>query len=174
MEQYAGKDMGGSSGSASETNRRKPFRFYGWLPVAQLICWELYFVSSGCLRSATRVQFLEFLSSVASAETHIFSEAGVDSALNPISSAVDVQSALIYFLLQLEALSASTPCMDVVSFVNFSRELCLSKLPGPASSTCGFLFCVRNADRSRFANLAPTASYAAALSFQMSHLHISI
>ena len=38
MEQYAGMDMGGSSGSASETNRRKPFRFYGWLRVAQLIC----------------------------------------------------------------------------------------------------------------------------------------
>ena len=69
------------------------FRFYGWLPIAQLICWELYLVSSGCLRSATRVQFMEILSSVASAETHIFFEACVESALNPISTAVDVQSA---------------------------------------------------------------------------------
>ena len=71
MEQYAGMDMGGSSGSASETNRRK-LRFYGWLPIAQLNCWELYLVSSGCLRPATRVQFMEIQSSVASAETHIF------------------------------------------------------------------------------------------------------
>ena len=45
MDQYAGTVMGGSSGSASETNRRKPFCFYGRLPVAQLICLELYFVS---------------------------------------------------------------------------------------------------------------------------------
>ena len=67
MEQYAGKDMGGSSGSASETNRSKLFSPHGWLPNAQLFCWELYPVSSGCPRSATRVQFLEFLSSVASA-----------------------------------------------------------------------------------------------------------
>ena len=52
MVQYAGMDMGGSSGSASETIRWKLSRFYGWLPTAQLIWWELYFVSSGCLRPA--------------------------------------------------------------------------------------------------------------------------
>ena len=55
MEQYAGMDMGGSSGSASETIRWKLSRFYGWLPTAQLIWWELYFVSSGCLRPALNI-----------------------------------------------------------------------------------------------------------------------
>ena len=69
------------------------FRFYGWLPIAQLICWELYLVSSGCLRSATRVLFMEILSSVASADSHKLLEAFLESALNPISIAVDVQSA---------------------------------------------------------------------------------
>ena len=55
IEQYAGIDMGGSSWSASETNRRKPFCFYGWLPVAQLICCELYFVS---LDAVTHILFV--------------------------------------------------------------------------------------------------------------------
>ena len=77
MEQYAGMDMGGSSGSASETNRRKPFRFYGWLPVAQLICWELYFVSLD-------------------AETHIFFVGAFLYLLNPISFAADVLSAFTH------------------------------------------------------------------------------
>ena len=44
MEQYTGMVMGGSSESASETNHRKPFCFYGWLPVAQLIffVWSIF------------------------------------------------------------------------------------------------------------------------------------
>ena len=35
---------------------RNSFRLHGWLPNAQLFCWELYSVSSGCPRSDTRVQ----------------------------------------------------------------------------------------------------------------------
>ena len=46
MEQYAGLIWVVLLGPP-ETNRRKPFCFYGRLPVAQLICCELYFVSLG-------------------------------------------------------------------------------------------------------------------------------
>ena len=44
MEQYAGLIWVVLLGPP-ETNRRKPFCFYGRLPVAQLICCELYLVS---------------------------------------------------------------------------------------------------------------------------------
>ena len=55
MEQYAGIDMGGSSGSASETNRWKLFSLLRLAANSAAHFWGALLVSSGCLRSATRV-----------------------------------------------------------------------------------------------------------------------
>ena len=80
MEQHAGMDMGGSSGSASETNRRKLLSLLRLAATSAAHFSGAFLVSSGCLRSATRVLPLAFLRSGASAETHIFFEAFVLSA----------------------------------------------------------------------------------------------
>ena len=69
MEQYAGKDMGGSNGSASESNCWKLFSLLWQAAISVAHVWELYLVSSRCPRSATRVLFSGILSSVASADT---------------------------------------------------------------------------------------------------------
>ena len=91
MEQYAGMDMGGSSGSASETNRWKLFSLLRLAAnsaahlLGALLC-KLQMPSISYSRLV-----LAFLSSVVSASTNF--------CLNLIS---------LIFLLQLEALSAST------------------------------------------------------------------